>query len=69
VIEVRIPVADVDRHENEVLRGQVVLTRLRDAGIPAYGILWLRGVAHGVLRMWKDDLFDDIVYQWEDATL
>jgi hypothetical protein len=66
-VDVRIPRVEADNFENGVLRGQVVLNRLRAAGIPALGVLCLVSVERGVLRMWLDEMFDDYVFSWSDA--
>ena len=65
MIEVRIPVAALDRLDNEVHKGMHVLGKLRDAGMPVEGVLYVRGVRTGVLEVEFDDLAtEEWVYRW-----
>ena len=65
MIEVRIPTTKLDAFGNEVHANMHVLAALREAGVPATGVLGLRGVENGVLEIECDDLAaDEIVYRW-----
>lgn len=55
MIEVRITPAELNRFDNEVLKGDHVLKKLRKAGIPVIGVLWPRGASGGGLTMVTDD--------------
>lgn len=67
MIEINIPRNVVPRQfeDNDVQFGQIVLERLRAAGVPAIGHVFLRGVETGRLEMECDDLAsDDYIYRW-----
>src|SRR5690606_17497139 len=73
MIEVRIPEADWKHHANHhVVLGNLVLTSLRAAGIPATGTLALEGVKRGELTLFRmvdpDDLDEAQLYcyRWRD---
>jgi hypothetical protein len=68
MIEVRID-RDLFRSrfgENDVLLGVHTLDKLREAGIPAEGILFVRGVSSGRLEIEPDDelVSTDMIYRW-----
>ena len=66
MIEVRIPAERLVRFGNEVHAGMHVLATLRDAGIPAVGVLYVQGVKAGKLEIEFDDLaMDEWVYRWK----
>jgi hypothetical protein len=53
-------------NENDVLLGIHTLERLREAGIPAEGVLFVRGVSSGRLEVEaEDDLVgNNWIYRW-----
>lgn len=54
-----------DKFENPVLFGLHVLTKLRDAGVPAIGVLWPAGVESGTLSVEPPDLVDgSVTWSW-----
>ena len=66
-IEITIPRNAVPARfeDNDVQFGQILMGRLRDAGVPVIGTLFPRGVESGRLEMETDDLAsDDLVYRW-----
>ena len=66
MIEVRIPAERLVRFGNDVHAGIHVLRTLRDAGVPAVGVLYVQGVERGVLEIEFDDLaMDEWVYRWK----
>jgi hypothetical protein len=67
MIEVSIPRCVVPKQfeDNDIQFGQIVLERLREAGVPVIGDVFLRGVSSGRLEMECDDLAsDDFIYRW-----
>ncbi len=51
--------------DNDVQFGQIVLNKLRAAGVPVIGTVFLRGVETGRLELECDDLAsDDYIYRW-----
>ncbi len=67
MIEIQIPRNAVPAKfaDNDVQFGQIVLERLRAAGVPAVGNIFLRGVESGRLEMECDDLAsDDWIYRY-----
>lgn len=67
MIEVRIPrnVVRAIYQDNDIQFGQILLDRLRAAGIPVVRTLLVRGVEHGRLEFETDDLAsDDWIYRW-----
>ncbi len=67
MIEVRIARSRIDRFDNEVLKGQVILNTLRAAGVPVIGVLFPRGIGRGTLSVFTDEMFDEDVYQWDEG--
>lgn len=67
MIEVRIPMADVQRFENSVITGQMIMNRLRAAGVPVLGVLFPLGAERGALVSFVDAMFDDMVYRWTEG--
>lgn len=68
MVEVRID-RDLYRtrfNENDVLLGIHTLERLREVGIPAEGVLFVRGVSSGRLEVEAEDeiIGNDWVYRW-----
>lgn len=68
MVEVRID-RDLFRtrfQENDVLLGIYTLEQLRDAGIPAEGVLFVRGVSSGRLEIEAEDelVGDQWIYRW-----
>ena len=67
MIEVRIPAERLVRFGNEVHAGMHVLKALREAGVPAVGVLYVQGVESGVLSIEFEDLaMDEWVYRWRE---
>lgn len=64
MIEVRIPLAVLNRFDNDVHAGVRVLEALREAGVPVRGALFPRGVDTGTLTVTDDALFEDQVWTW-----
>lgn len=68
MIEVRIdPELYSSRfNENDVQFGLHILERLRGAGVPAQGVLFVRGVSSGRLTVEPDDelVSNDMVWRW-----
>lgn len=51
--------------DNDVQFGQILMTRLKESGVPVIGTLFPRGVESGRLEMECDDLAsDDLIYRW-----
>lgn len=69
MIEVRIPEAKLQSFNgNEVHAGLHTLQVLRNAGIPAVGVLFVQGVERGILEIELEDLaVDEWVYRWRPA--
>lgn len=67
MVEVRIPVEKIEEFENSVLKGQLIMNKLRAAGIPVIGILFPIGVSRGSLLSFCDDMFGDMVYRWSET--
>lgn len=64
-IEVAIPDRDLEAQgPSDAARGAMIISRLRDAGIPVKGVLTIQGVTHGALTMFHDDMFGQLVCQW-----
>ena len=51
-------------HEQELQA--TICTRLRGAGVPVLGMWGHKGVAHGKLMCYDDDLAQERVYLWRD---
>ncbi len=67
MIEIHIPrnVVQAQFEDNDVQFGQIVLDRLRAAGVPVVGNVFLRGVVSGRLDLECDELAsDDWVFRW-----
>ena len=45
-----------------------ICARLRSAGVPVLGMWEYKGVAHGKLMCYDDDLAQERVYSWRDKT-
>ena len=59
---------DPARFDNPIHSGMHVLAKLREAGIPAIGVLYPVGVERGVLTIDAPDLDDGaVVYRWDDS--
>lgn len=67
MIEVRIPHAELDAIENPVHKALRVERELVDAGIPIKRGFIIQQVERGRLTTYTDDMFNDLVYEWEDA--
>jgi hypothetical protein len=66
-VEITIPCNVVPKQfeDSDIQFGQIVLERLREAGVPVVGSVFLRGVSSGRLEMECDDLAsDDFIYRW-----
>lgn len=68
MLEVRIDTATLVRLGNEIHAGMHVLRKLREAGVPATGVLFPTGVESGVLSMHDDVTFGETVYTWNPET-
>lgn len=67
MIEIHIPKDAVPAkfEDNDIQFGQIVLDKLRAAGVPAIGQVFLRGVETGRLEMECDDLAsDDYIFRY-----
>ena len=52
-------------HANPVHRALVLIARLRDEGIPAFGAIALEGVEYGTLSITAPDLATgEVTYSW-----
>lgn len=49
---------------NEVLAGQVIMTRLRKRGVPVIGVLGVLAVEHGTLTIQHEDGLDGDEWTW-----
>jgi hypothetical protein len=64
MVEIRIAAHRLAERENEVLKGQLLLTELRDALVPVTGVLFPTGVIYGTLSTSTDLATGDTVLQW-----
>lgn len=54
--------------ENAVHRGMRVLAELQRAGIPAFGVLFVEGVTHGMLKIDAPDIeTGEVTYAWNEG--
>lgn len=67
MIEVCIPLETLERH-HEVMRGFLIVEKLKAAGIPVDGSLTVGGVLHGSLTTFDNVLFGDRVWRWTEDT-
>ncbi|TDR82194.1 hypothetical protein [Paludibacterium purpuratum] len=63
-VDVRIPAIEIAMCRDEMAYGQLLLTRLREAGIPVIGKLTFQGVENGELLQSKSDKLDYMIYRW-----
>ena len=65
---VRAVAIDPTRFDNPIHQGLDTLARLREAGIPATGVLYVAGVERGSLTISEPDIVDgEVTYSWCDA--
>ncbi len=70
MIKVTISYAEMQRLGHpypEVLKTLHLMKQLREAGIPIVGVLSIDGVETGKLTMYRDQIFQDWVYEWAAA--
>lgn len=51
--------------DNDLSRQARILRMLKDDGIPVVGVLGVEGVSGGKLTITYDEVFDDMIYEWE----
>lgn len=63
MVTVEIPARELNRFDNEVLKGDYVLKKLRRAGIPVVGSIWPRGATGGLTMICSDA--GDLTFNWD----
>lgn len=65
MVKVRITAKQLGAFNNEVLMGDMVVKKLRAAGIPVIGALWPRGVQGGLPLAMVCENGGDLLFTWD----